>query len=216
MPSGMFLHDFAPSFETIDHVDALPLQRELQNEQPMYQASMAFAHEQGGPITRAFIEKLPFKLSDNVLVDIRVHSLQKGYYPAIPGYHLDWLPRTKDGENPVIDVIPDYDHVVMILAETSLTEFVAEPLSLLLPEEKPFEWANDEIKRWTSVGKLDTKHVVNGDMVRFTSRDWHRPVAAEKNEWRFLIRASRIDHRKPSNKLVNQSQVYIPIKEASW
>lgn len=212
----MKLHEFIPTFHTIDHIDALPLASQLRKEKSMYQASMGFAFDNGGPITSEFIDKLPFSFGDNVLVDVRVHQLQKGYYPAIPGYHLDWLPRTDGGEHPIVDTIPDYDHVVLIVAETSLTEFVADPISLVLPDKRAFEWANNEIKRWQKLDKVKTEHVISGDMVQFTSRDWHRPSPAEGSEWRLLIRASRIDHKKPVNRLVDQSQVYIPIEEASW
>ena len=212
----MHLHEFTPTFHTIDHIDALPLASVLTEERSMYQASMDFALHSGGPITRQFINKLPFSFFDNVLVDVRVHSLQKGYYPAIPGWHLDWLPRTNKGEDPIVETIPDYDHVVLIVAETSLTEFVAEPSALVLPDKGAFEHANSELNLFKDVANLKTDHVISGDMVQFTSRDWHRPSPAEGNEWRLLIRASRIDHKKPSNQLVTQSQVYIPIQEASW
>ena len=212
----MHLHSFEPTFHTIHQIESLPLASVLSKEQSMYQASTRFAYDNGGPITKEFIDKLPFYYHDNVLVDIRVHSLQKGYYPAIPGWHLDWLPRTNKGEDPVVDTIPNYDHVVLIVAETSLTEFVSESTRFVLPEKGAFAHVNRELSLYKQAANLSTEHVISGDMVQFTSRDWHRPTPAEGNEWRLLIRASRIDHKKPSNKLVTQSQVYIPTQEASW
>ena len=209
---SMTYHEFEPSFHTIHKIDALPLGRVLREEQSMYQADMEFAYAMGGPITREFVSNLPFGPDDNVLIDIRVHQLRKGYYPAIPGYHLDWLPRTNKGADPVVDAIPDYDHVVLIVAETSLTEFINQPVVLSLPSTGAFEYANYELKR---IG-VDTEYVVSGDMVQFTSRDWHRPSPAQGEEWRLLIRASRVAHKKPTNKMVTQSQVYIPIEEAKW
>jgi hypothetical protein len=177
---------------------------------------MDFAFEKGGPITKSFVGKLPFANTDNVLVDVRVHSLQAGYYPAIPGWHLDWLPRTKGGEHPVVETIPDYDHVVLIVAETSLTEFVVDPVTMAMTKKNAFEGCNKELNFLIDTGMLKTEHVVSGDMVKFTSRDWHRPSPATKPEWRYLARASRVNHKKPSNRVVTQSQVYIPIREASW
>ena len=213
----MTFHQFSPSFHPISHIDALPLASVLRKEQQFYQSSMEFVAEKGGSIAREFIAKLPFKYDDNVLVDVRVHSLQDGYYPAIPGWHLDWLPRTNKGADPIVDRIPDYDHVVLIVAETSLTEFLAEDLLLGLPPTKAFEYANFIINLGRhKLGPYKTTHVNSGDMVQFTSRDWHRPSPAEGNEWRLLIRASRIDHKQPVNRLVDQAQVYIPIREASW
>ncbi len=210
--NNIYMHSFKPTFHTIDTIDALPLARVLRKEQQFYQSSMEFVAEKGGPIAQEFISKLPFSEDDNVLVDVRVHSLQAGYYPAIPGYHLDWLPRTNKGADPIVETIPDYDHVVLIVAESSLTEFVADDIMIVLPEVKAFEHAN----RWIKASGIKTAHVKSGDMVQFTSRDWHRPSPALGSEWRLLIRASRIDHKEPVNRLVDQSQVYIPIEEASW
>ena len=207
-----WMHSFQPSYRTIDKIDALPLASVLRKERQFYQSSMEFVWDNGGPIAKEFIDKLPFLAHDNVLVDVRVHSLQAGYYPAIPGYHLDWLPRTNKGADPIVSTIPDYEHVVLIVAESSLTEFVADATMIALPDTKAFEHANRQIKE----SKVKTEHVTSGDMVLFTSRDWHRPSPALGNEWRLLIRASRIDHKKPVNRIVEQSQVYIPIEEASW
>lgn len=207
-----YMHEFKPTFHTIDTIEALPLASVLRKERQFYQSSIEFVYDNGGPIAKEFIGKLPFLAHDNVLVDLRVHSLQAGYYPAIPGYHLDWLPRTNKGADPIVDTIPDYDHVVLVVAESSLTEFVVDDMMIALPEVKAFEHANRQIK----ASGAKTEYIRSGDMVQFTSRDWHRPSPALGNEWRLLIRASRIDHKQPVNRFVDQSQVYIPIEEASW
>ncbi len=205
-------HKFIPTFHVIDSVAAPLRGMDLSQEVMFYQSSMDFVQEYGGPIAREFIRKLPFSPLDNVLVDLRVHHLNIGHYPAIPGYHLDWLPRTNKGADPVVSSIPSYDHVVLIIGETSLTEFVSEPIVLLLPERRAFEYANDTIKD----SGIATEHVTSGTMVQFTSRDWHRPTPAEGPEWRLLIRASRIAHKSPVNDIRTQAQVYIPVQEASW
>lgn len=207
---------FVPSFQAIDHVNALPTQRALKDEIMLYQASLEFAESNAGPIMSEFLYKLPSSFKENIVIDSRVHYLQSGYYPAIPGYHLDWIPRKNNGTSPDLSVIPDYQHIVMVVAQTSLTEFVAEnidlPLLFVAPEERAFSYANDTIK----LSGVNTRHVENGDMVLFTSRDWHRPVPAEVDEWRYFIRASKVSHAKPKNQIRIQAQVYIPIEEASW
>lgn len=204
---------FNPTFHIINEIDALPLAAALKEEPTFYQSSIDFVREHGGPITQKFLDALPLK--ENVLIDIRKHKLSAGYYPAIPGYHLDWLPRKNKGQDTDISSIPDYEHVILILAETSLTEYVDESIIIPnIPETKVFEYCNDFIK----ASGARTWHVQNGDMVYFTSHDWHRASPAEGNEWRFFIRASKLDKAryKPVNQITTQSQVYIPIKEAIW
>ncbi len=205
---------FEPSYKVIDHIEVLPLARNFKEEKMLYQASVKFAWNNGGPILREFLDKLAdtWRYTDNIIIDQRIHKLQEGYYPAIPGYHLDWIPRINKGQDIDLTTIPDYEHVVLIIGETSLTEFVAEPVEF--PETySSFEPYNELL---TIMPDLKTEHVVSGDMVHFTSRDWHRPVPALGSEMRLLIRASRVDHIKPANEIRNQAQVYIPIQEASW
>ena len=205
---------FKPSYRVMDHIDVLPRWEALKDEKNFYQSSPKFVWDNGGPIARDFLDILYADGFEDTkwIIDQRVHHLQAGYYPAIPGYHLDWIPRKDKGTLPDLSVIPDYEHVVLIVGETSLTEFVAEPFETLV-EYQTFEEYNDYIKK----NKLGTWSVRNGDMVHFTSGDWHRPVEAQQTEWRMLIRASRVDHvKQPTNQIRNQSQVYIPIQEASW
>jgi hypothetical protein len=208
---------FEPSFKVIDKIDILPLAANFKEEKLFYQSDPSFVFDNGGPIARKFIEKLPFNFRhqlDNVLVDQRIHKLQEGYYPAIPGWHLDWIPRTNKGQDIDLTNIPDYEHVVLIVGESSLTEFLDQPTEF---PDGPF-WTSSFSPYNTVLNNVTTKtkHVENGQMVHFTSRDWHRPSPALGSEWRMLIRASRVDHIKPVNQIRSQAQVYIPIKEASW
>lgn len=207
---------FAPTFHEIERVNVLPITADLKNEVMFYQSSTSFVRENGGPVAQQFLDRMPPRFEDAVL-DIRVHRLQSGYYPAIPGYHLDWIPRIDKGrptERPDMSNIPEYEHIVLIVAETSLTEFVAESVSFpdIDSSLNPFGHANQSIK----VSGVRTEHVESGSMVLFTSRDWHRPSPALGSEWRLLIRASRASHARIKNEIRTQAQVYIPTLEASW
>jgi hypothetical protein len=200
---------FKPSYKVIHTLDILPLAQNLKLEKSFYQSTPSFVWDNGGPIAREFLDCLwAFGGFEESIIDVRIHKLQPGHYPCIPGYHLDWIPRKNQGKDIDLSSIPDYDHVIMILAETSLTEFVAEPIDLAVDS---FKEANDIIK----YVKPETWHVSNGQMVHFTSGDWHRGSPAQNSERRMLIRASNVPI-KPANEIKTQSQVYIPITEASW
>lgn len=208
---------FAPQYKTIDTIDVFPEARLLQGETMFYQSTPEFVFDKGGPIAREFVDKLPNDLMGrDTLIDVRVHHLRPGNYPAIPGYHLDWIPRKDQGRAPDLSVIPDYQHVILIVAETCLTEYVAEEIEISnLHDGDPaqaFRRANDYIK----AQGIKTERVINGDMVWFTSNDWHRPVAAERSEWRLFIRASKVSHVRASNQIRTQAQVYVPFEEAGW
>lgn len=193
----------------VGHVSTLPLQYMFAGETGLYQASPEFAFKHGGLITKEFLRQCP--LTGNVIIDVRIHHLRKDEYPAIPGFHLDWIPRKNKGTEPDMTRIPSGHHVVMIIGETSLTEFLDIPLELEFPDTQPFAYANSYIKDH----RLPVWNVSSGDLVRFTSRDWHRPVPAQGTEWRLFIRASQVEVR-PANQIRTQSQVYIPIQEARW
>jgi hypothetical protein len=203
------IETFAPAFRVIDQMEVFPLKQNIVGETMLYQADVPFAYEHGGPITKEFLRRSP--LPQSSIIDVRVHHLQAGQYPAIPGYHLDWIPRKDKGANPDMSRIPGARHVVMIIGLGSLTKFLAEEVTWDLPDEKPFERTTRYIEKY----ELPTWSVSNGQMVQFTSRDWHTATAATGPEWRLFIRASEVD-RRPANEIRNFSQVYIPTQEASW
>lgn len=77
--------------------DSLPLypEREVKNEPMLFSCDFNSAYYLGGCITRRFLEILPtdFRNSKDLIIDSRVHMLMPGFWPCIPGYHLDDIPR---------------------------------------------------------------------------------------------------------------------------
>lgn len=71
----------------------------VKNEPMFFNASPIFAYENGGPITKAFLE-LTGMLDKPCVIDTRVHMLMKGWYPCIPGWHHDDVPRTTSTGQP--------------------------------------------------------------------------------------------------------------------
>src|ERR1700749_4013133 len=66
----------------------------LKNEPMFFNSDLNFAYEAGGPATRSFIDALPdgWK-AEPAVIDTRVHMLMPGWFPAIPGFHHDDVPR---------------------------------------------------------------------------------------------------------------------------
>src|SRR5580700_1237659 len=88
--------------------------RVVKNEPMLFNCDFDAAWRLGGPITRYFIDAVlraggfgspaeaPRYFDAPIIVDTRVHMLMPGWYPCIPGWHHDDVPRTRaDGQ-------PDY------------------------------------------------------------------------------------------------------------
>lgn len=211
---------FRPRFQTIGHVDFLPIAADIRPEPILHQCDVDYAYINGGDITQAFINALPDNLFPqgndgwHLLIDQRIHELRRGHYPAIPGWHLDWTPRIENGTKPDFDNIPNYNQALLIIAMSSLTEFIRD--EFYLPSEvETFEEADALLNGLTggiqpSTGTFSVK---NGDITTFTSYDWHRAVpSTEDKEWRLMLRASKV-HRRPVNDIRGTAQVYIPVPE---
>ena len=93
---------------------AIAISNEKIKEEPMFfNCSPDFAYENGGEITRSFLNNLPDEWQkDKLVFDSRVHMLMPGWYPAIPGFHHDDVPRPEIpvGQHFITAGQPDYDN----------------------------------------------------------------------------------------------------------
>jgi hypothetical protein len=178
---------------------------EIENEPILYQADFGFALEHGGPITREFLTWLP-KMTD-VIIDTRVHMLMQSWTPAIPGFHLDHVPRTLPGAQPDLSQNTAQEHYMAIVgAGISSPEFVIEPITLQIDETKPiYQQCNEQINKMN----VDKMKIADNNIWKFSSQDFHRATPAIKDGWRFLIRASFNTGVAPKNKIRKQTQVYM-------
>lgn len=194
----------------------------VKNEPMLFSATINYARGMGGRITKQFVDRLPVVVGRNYLIDSRVHMLMPGWYPCIPGWHLDDIPRTRaDGQ-------PDHEHpayesenIMAIVGDASRTEFIEGQLDL---KETPLyegavygKW-NAEINRILARqnNTVYTTAVVPSTIVHFGYGAFHRGVPATKNGWRFFIRANYNTARKAMNEIRKQTQVYLPIPEVGW
>ena len=73
----------------------------IKNEPMFFNCDLAYAFKHGGEITKTFIAGLPEDwISYNPVLDSRVHMLMKNWYPCIPGYHHDDVPRSTSTGQP--------------------------------------------------------------------------------------------------------------------
>ena len=195
----------------------------ISNEPMFYRADLDFAYRNGGICTRNFIANLPSDwLNCPVTIDSRVHMLMPGWYPCIPGWHHDDIPRTRmDGQPNYAE--PEYDakHLIgLVNAEIAPTEFAVGSVEL---EEVPAgelvyrEW-HKEIDKKVKEGKLQTYKAESGTMLQFNSHSFHQGTEAVKSGWRWFIRVSKDTPRALDckNEIRKQTQVYMKDPMQGW
>ncbi len=207
----------------------------IKNEPMLFNCSMDGAYHLGGDITKAFIARLPEDWRTVPLViDSRVHMLMPGWYPCIPGWHHDDVPRTRSDGQPNYDEGQNRSEHIMLLINGDIcpTEFalgVEDFKEPKLGRTIYSDWhqeieARDDVMNWPHI-PLTRVSAPSGRLIRFNDRTWHRGTAAVANGWRFFIRASRyydpdgntIPRGNPrTNEVRKQVQVYMEAPNAGW
>jgi hypothetical protein len=201
---------------------------DIKQETMLFSCDYETAMEFGGQLTWKFLAHIPEEQRKNVIIDSRFHMLKRGWYPAIPGWHLDDIPRGNDGQ-PDLSRGHETNHLFMIVdsGTGSLTEFLhphdyldlKEVLTNDYPKGKTI-WGhhNDVINshlKWLKDSKSPVP-VKSGIPYWFGHEDYHRAIPATGDGWRWFIRASLNSQRPITNELRTQVQVYLPQPEAGW
>src|SRR3990167_1133411 len=122
-----------------------PSENLIKNTLSLRQCSVEDALRYGGEVTKAAIGAMDLRNDRKyIVVDTKIHLLLPGFYPAIPGWHTDGVPRGGEG-NPasaglpnmawqeVTDKRPPRYHL-LVVGESSLTEFINEKIELNIDE----------------------------------------------------------------------------------
>lgn len=199
---------------------------DIKNEPMLFNCDFLTSLKLGGWITGDFLAHLPQEWQAGPLViDSRVHMLMPGWYPCIPGWHHDDVPRTRlDGQPNYEDGQIRSKHIIALInADVCATEFAIGTGEFEFPEEGVvYEKWNKDVDAWA------LKKVVKAEsrkLIMFDDRTWHRGTAATGNGWRFFIRASihfdtqgnRIARPgKLANEVRRQCQVYMDNINSGW
>lgn len=203
---------------------------EIKNEPMFFNSDLEFAYENSGPITRSFIENLPLDWKSDVIFDSRVHMLMPGWYPAIPGYHHDDVPRPPIpvGQHFATAGQPDYDnprylsrHILgLVNGDICPTHFAVgrSEFSQIHGGELIYRQWHQEVMAKLETGEL-SKHIApDRTLVEFDWQTWHTGSKAVRNGWRWFGRVSRDTDRvlTPSNEIRHQVQVYMEFPMEGW
>jgi len=209
--------------EKLDSIDPGLIESTPVLRQPSLENALLF----GGPIVRQLLEQVPIVGDRNyITVDTKVTMLMPGWYPAIPGWHTDGVPRGAELKpdakgQPRLDrqigVGPRY-HVISVGLD-SPTDFIADCFEMDIDNYDNsglYKELTQKVGPLVDSGEL--KVVSHHDT--WVSWDWwnvHRAAPAKRTGWRLLIRVTESDDLKPRTKdfIRGQSQVYVPI-EFGW
>jgi hypothetical protein len=203
----------------------------IKNEPMFFNCDLDFAHKEGGEITKAFIDALPDEwFRQPVVFDSRVHMLMPGWFPAIPGYHHDDVPRPAIpvGQHFATAGQPDYDapryaseHIMgLVNAAVCPTNFaVGECLMPAVPDGGLIYRAwHTEVERLIALGELAVAEAPDRQLVAFDCNAFHTGTKAVGNGWRWFGRVSRNTERadRITNEIRQQVQVYLEFPMEGW
>lgn len=204
---GSFPHEFAQNI--------------IKNEPMFFNCDLNFANKNGGELTKSFIESLPKDwLNSNPVLDSRVHMLMDGWYPCIPGYHHDDIPRYTNNGQPNYDNPEYYSEHLMGLVNGNIcpTKFAIGKHTLPKVDGIIYKHWHDEVEIQIKKNILTTHEAESGKYIQFDWQTMHTGQRAISNGWRWFIRLSRNTDRqnKISNEFRRQVQVYLEFPTQGW
>jgi hypothetical protein len=218
---------FKSTIREIGKVNGIASISELANEPMLFGADWGFADANGGHLTHKILTAINkevwadhalqelFQRFDYCLIDTRVTQCMRGWYPCIPGWHCDAVPRSQKYSQPDLHSINGEQHFLCLIASCenhTLTEFLREDITVEVDEENV--WGSIDREVTNTQGK-NVQRIKEGNIYMFDQQTLHRGTVTENPGWRLFFRLS-CTNRKPTNEIRRQCQVYIPENQWGW
>jgi len=196
-------------------------QDEIKNEPMFFNSGIDFAYNNGGSLTKSFIDHLPSDWKNcNPVIDSRVHMLMQGWFPCIPGYHHDDVPRNTKDKRPNYDN-PEYysQHLFgLVNGDICPTQFAIGKHQLPKVDGIIYKTWHEIIEKQIKDGILKVQSVESYKYIEFDWQSMHTGTRAIGNGWRWFIRLSRNTDRQKTitNEIRRQVQVYLEFPMEGW
>lgn len=191
---------FTPNFSAIASFPAHATAQRLLAQRGFYAADLGFAYAHAGAELRAMLDAIPdwyrALAAENVQelnIDVRVHQMRRGDYPASPGWHVDAAQRETDFEEMAGRV--DVSHSLVGTMSTSSrgvsnTIFVRDEISLDGAYEE-LTAANNALLQEELAGKnFKVVATEDGQWTLFDPYSIHNVQAAKVDGVRLFVRVS--------------------------
>lgn len=221
---------FSSSARKIGNFASFISNDDIKKEPMFFNSDLDFAYCNGGKITKSFIDNLPADWKENVVFDSRVHMLMPNWYPSIPGWHHDDVPRPAIpvGQHFISAGQPDYDttkyfseHILgLVNAEVCPTQFALGNCTMPTVEdnETVYKKWHVEVDKLIKSGNLSMIEAEDRTLYQFDWQCFHTGVKAVKNGWRWFGRVSRNTDRVDliTNEIRVNAQVYLEFPMEGW
>lgn len=224
---------FKPNYETISKVEGVRTIPFLEKEVGMYSATPEFVREFGGPISKELLGIVPEwyyeegrKKGLMPNIDIRIHRLYPGDYPAYPGWHCDGEFRETYFSQPDLDRVNVSKHIICTISShdggVSNPEFLNEEFvaGVVAPSSDHTLWGqvHRQLAEVEKTRKLNTFIPQDGEMILFDPWTLHRVRPAHTRGWRLFFRMSLWHRPNLGNggMLTKQEQVYKVLEGTGW
>jgi hypothetical protein len=218
------------SIRLLQHLRMPPFfESHVKNEPMLFNCDYDAAMQLGGPITQFFAARCFAHCGpEDLVIDTRVHMLMPGWWPCIPGWHHDDVPRLRDDGQPWYPELEGEHsslyrsrHLMAIVgSDASLTEFAIGEAEFpaIPPGEIGYKIWHPIVDAYVADGTLELVRAGVGEMIAFDDRSWHQGVRATGNGWRWFGRASYATDRARhvTNEVRRQVQVYLENPMEGW
>jgi hypothetical protein len=202
----------------------------IKKETMFFNCDLEFAYKNGGKITKSFIDNLPNDWRENVVFDSRIHMLFPNWYPSIPGWHHDDVPRPKisTGEHFITAGQPDYEnpsyqseHILgLVNADICPTQFINSVVNMkAIPDGELIyrQWHKD-LESFVEDGSVNVVEAKDRTLYYFDCNTFHTGVRARNHGWRWFGRVSRNTDRVKTitNEIRVNAQVYLEFPTEGW
>lgn len=217
---------FTPQVDVLGRLKGHFSIEELSGEKSCYAASPAFVRRNCGPIAVRILDAVPKEyftkceaLGMLPNIDVRLHRLNQGEYPAVPGWHCDGALRETYFGAPQVDAVQVRDTVLSTVSSdlkgVSNFEYLDASLTMPAPADG---WSWSEVHKRIIQLQPATRMSEDGVLYRIGADSLHRVSPARVRGWRLFFRMSmwHRDYLGDGGKLADQQQVYILSDDNGW
>jgi hypothetical protein len=195
----------------------------VKGEPMLFSASLDFASKHGGQLTSHMLMAIKGSLSRDIIthatmgyhpvIDTKVVMLKRGWYPSIPGWHCDGVPRCTSSGQPDMSKLyePVFHYIGSISSVSDLcpTELLNKEVDLNIDEHQVWKSADSEVRGLSGI-ENNILSLRSGSVVRFNRQTLHNCTPAHSSGWRFFFRLSFMG-TPTRNEIRNQVQVYTDV-----